>query len=89
VGRISTPDDSSKEEMKSMATKDARTRSVEKDPGRPYRVRLPGFIADEEVGLGDAVKRATSLMAIRPCGGCDKRAEALNQWLTFSGRRFR
>jgi hypothetical protein len=25
----------------------------------PYRVRLPGFISDEQVGLGDAVQRVT------------------------------
>jgi hypothetical protein len=53
----------------------------------PRRVRLPGFITDEEVGLGDAVKRATSTVGIRPCGGCAKRAEALNRWVTFTGPR--
>ncbi len=25
----------------------------------PYRVRLPGFITDEEIGLGDVIKRCT------------------------------
>jgi hypothetical protein len=54
---------------------------------KPYRVRLPGFVSDEEVGLGDVIKRATSTVGIRPCGGCDRRAEALNRWFTFSGRR--
>ena len=25
----------------------------------PHRVRLPGFVSDEEIGLGDAIKRVT------------------------------
>lgn len=52
----------------------------------PHRVRLPGFITDEQIGLGDAVKRATSAVGIRPCGPCTARAERLNGWLVFSGR---
>ena len=52
-----------------------------------HRVRLPGFITDEDIGLGDAVKHATSTVGIRPCGGCVKRAEALNRWITFTGPR--
>jgi len=50
----------------------------------PYRVRLPGFIRDEEIGLGDAVKRVTYAMGVRPCGGCEGRAAALNRWMTFT-----
>lgn len=51
-----------------------------------HQVRLPGFITDEEVGLGDVIKRATSYIGIRPCGGCERRAAALNRWATFTGR---
>ena len=50
----------------------------------PYRVRLPGFITDEEIGLGDVVKRATSYLGIAPCGGCEQRAAALNRWMVFT-----
>jgi hypothetical protein len=50
----------------------------------PFRVRLPGFIKDEEIGLGDAVKRVTYAMGIRPCGGCEQRAAALNRWMVFT-----
>jgi len=50
-----------------------------------YRVRLPGFIAEEEVGLGDLIKRATSAVGIKPCAGCERRAELLNRWVVFSG----
>jgi hypothetical protein len=50
----------------------------------PHRVHLPGFITDEEIGLGDAIKRATSYVGIRPCGGCGRRAAALNRWMVFT-----
>jgi len=51
---------------------------------QPHRVRLPGFLIDEEIGLGDAIKRVTYVMGIKPCGGCEKRATALNRWMHFS-----
>jgi hypothetical protein len=52
-----------------------------------HRVRMPGFVTDEDIGLGDVIKKATSYMGIKPCGGCGRRAAALNQWIVFSGRR--
>ncbi len=55
----------------------------------PHRARLPGFIADEEIGLGDVIKRATTYLGIQPCGGCGRRAEALNRWLVFTNRKSR
>jgi len=57
-----------------------------RDPA-PRRVRLPGFISEEEVGLGEVVKRATAALGIKPCGGCQRRAAALNRWVVFTGRR--
>ncbi len=56
---------------------------------QPYVVRLPGFVSDEQIGLGDAVTRATSALGVKPCGGCGRRAAALNRWLAFSGQRSR
>jgi hypothetical protein len=53
----------------------------------PYHIKLPGFISGEEIGLGDAIKKATSYLALKPCRGCEQRAAALNRWLIFSGRR--
>ena len=50
----------------------------------PYKVRLPGFITGEEVGLGDVVKRVTYGMGIKPCGGCERRAAAMNRWMVFT-----
>jgi hypothetical protein len=52
----------------------------------PHRVRLPGFITDEDIGLGDAIKHVTYTLGIRPCGGCERRAAALNRWFVFTGR---
>lgn len=54
---------------------------------RPYRVRLPGFISEADVGLGDVIKRVTYAFGIKPCGGCEQRASALNNWMVFSSRR--
>jgi len=52
----------------------------------PYRVRLPGFVSDEEIGLGDAIKRATYALGIKPCGGCEQRAATLNRWFVFTSQ---
>jgi hypothetical protein len=54
-----------------------------------HRIRLPGFITEEEVGLGDIIKRATSFVGVKPCGGCARRARALNRWMVFTGWRSR
>jgi len=54
------------------------------DDHQPYKVRLPGFIGDEDIGLGGVIKRATSYFGIKPCGGCEKGAAALNRWLIFT-----
>jgi hypothetical protein len=59
-----------------------------------HHVRLPGFlneslIGHSEIGLGDAIKRATSLVGIRPCDACGRRAEYLNRLVTFSAKRTR
>jgi hypothetical protein len=49
-------------------------------------VRLPGFSADEAVGLGDAIARVTQAIGITPCDGCKRRAAALNHWMVIGGR---
>jgi hypothetical protein len=66
---------------------DKRDRTSDNIAHSPHRVRLPGFIADEEIGLGDMIKRATSYFKVRPCGGCEQRAVSLNRWTVFTGRR--
>jgi hypothetical protein len=53
----------------------------------PRTVRLPGFVSESQVGLGDAIKRATSAIGIKPCGGCNRRAEWLNARVSLTRRR--
>ena len=55
-----------------------------KEEHKPFHVRLPGFLIDEEIGLGDLIKRATYSMGVKPCSGCQKRAEVLNRWVVLS-----
>ena len=56
-------------------------------PERPAVVRLPAFIDDADVGLGDLVKHVTSAAGIKPCQGCNKRAATLNRWVVFRGSK--
>jgi hypothetical protein len=72
-----------------MQEQETKSDQTEKGERQPYRVRLPGFLTEEEVGLGDVIKRATSSVGVKPCGGCERRAAALNRWLVFSGQRRR
>jgi len=65
-----------------MHEEEDKKRDAEKP--QPHRVRLPGFVRDEEIGLGDAVKRMTYAMGVRPCGGCEARAAAMNRWMVFT-----
>jgi hypothetical protein len=51
---------------------------------KPYRIRLPGFLIEQEVGLGDAIKSVTYAMGIKHCGGCEQRSAALNRRIVFS-----
>jgi hypothetical protein len=61
----------------------------ERDPARrPYRVRLPGFVSDDDIGLGDVITKSTSALGIRPCGGCAERAATLNRWVVFGRGSF-
>lgn len=61
-----------------------QSKKEDRSKRQPHRVRLPGFLIDEEIGLGDAIKRATYAMGIKPCGGCEKRMAALNRWMQFT-----
>jgi hypothetical protein len=66
---------------KKTTAKPAKTAALE---SQSHRVRLPGFLIEDEIGLGDAIKRATYAMGIKPCGGCERRAATLNRWMTFT-----
>lgn len=68
------------------------TREPKPGPAPPeqaaqHRVRLPGFLVDHEIGLGDVIKRVTSAVGFAPCGGCEQRAQRLNHWVSFYRRR--
>jgi hypothetical protein len=62
-----------------------RSAHLDQSERQPHRVRLPGFITDEETGVGDLIKRTTSYFGIQACGGCERRATALNRWLVVTG----
>jgi hypothetical protein len=63
--------------------KQAKSEAPKSQPPEPHRVRLPGFLIEDEIGLGDVVKRATYAIGITPCGGCEQRAQTLNRWVRF------
>ena len=65
-----------------MANQDAVSSVDER--GGPARVRLPGFIVEEEIGLGDLIGRVAYSIGVKPCGGCEQRAAALNRLLVLS-----
>jgi len=65
-------------------TSDEVTKPEEQATTELRRVRLPGFLIEKEIGLGDAIKRATTAFGIKPCGGCGRRGAALNRWMTFT-----
>jgi hypothetical protein len=50
------------------------------------QVRLPGFLVEEEIGLGDVIKKATASAGLKPCSGCNKRAAKFNRWVSFRPR---
>jgi hypothetical protein len=71
-----------------VSTQEPDTDRTNREP-QPYRMRLPGFVAGKDIGLGDAIKRITYSVGIRPCGGCERRAAALNRRVVFAGQRSR
>jgi hypothetical protein len=65
-----------------MRNESGAARNGEERPN--HRVRLLGLLREEEIGLGDLVKKATYAIAITPCGGCERRAAALNRSMTLT-----
>jgi hypothetical protein len=39
------------------------------------------------LGLGDAIKRVTTAVGIKPCKGCEKRAKRLNRLFPLGQRK--
>jgi hypothetical protein len=69
-------------------TKNTKRRAPQQDTTEHsrYRVRMPGFLVDDAVGLGDVIKHTASYIGIKPCGGCQRRARTLNRWVAFTRR---
>jgi hypothetical protein len=63
---------------------DANPTAKDETESEPRRVRLPGFIADGEIGLGDVLRRITYAAGIKPCSGCERRSAAMNRWMVFT-----
>jgi hypothetical protein len=63
---------------------DSDGRDTSRATAAPFRVKLPQLLIDEEVGLGDVVVKLTGYVTgAEPCGGCTRRAAALNRWVLF------
>jgi hypothetical protein len=43
-------------------------KTTDKSKSESSPVRLPGFLNEKDIGLGDVIKRATSYVGIKPCG---------------------
>lgn len=59
-----------------------QTWGVELRDGRPVITELLAEV-DAIDGLGDVVAAATKAIGIKPCGGCQRRREALNKLVPF------
>jgi hypothetical protein len=73
------------EEMEVMREKQVVGDKVDRDDRHPYRVTLPGFIVDEDIGLGELVQHVTYAFRIKLCSGCRRRAATLDRWVVFTG----
>jgi hypothetical protein len=49
-----------------MKKKETTINQGEKLEQQPHRVRLPGFLIEEETDLGDVIKKMTYVMGIKP-----------------------
>jgi hypothetical protein len=67
-------------------TEETREASSLEQEQKPHRLRLPAFVTDETIGLGDAIKRVAWTVGINPCRGCERRAAMLNRWFVLAGR---
>jgi hypothetical protein len=57
-------------------------------PGRQARyIRVPGFVAERDVGLGDLIGLATRMAGVAPCRGCAERAARLNRAIVMGPTR--
>lgn len=68
-----------------MTYKIERAGSDERPSPKPLRIRMPGFVRDQDIGLGDVIRQTTYAVGIKSsCGGCETRAASLNRWVVFT-----
>jgi len=67
-----------------MVTQYPNVKEVSNDQRSADRMRLLGFVTDEEIGPGSVVARVSHASGIAPCGCCSRRATALNKWMVFT-----
>ena len=60
------------------------SRKEEEQEREPRRIRLPGFVLDHDIGLGDVIKKGASYLGIKPCRGCEARRARLNRRVVFT-----
>ena len=46
-------------------------------------------VLKKSIGLGDAIKKMTNSVGIKPCEACNKRAQKLNEMIQFSNGKKR
>jgi hypothetical protein len=68
------------------ATEDGSKTDPEGVAQAKYRISVPG-LRSGEAGLGDIVTRTAAMVGATPCGGCYRRAQILNSWVSFTPRR--
>ncbi len=49
-------------------------------------LKVPLPLLRRDIGLGGFVKKGLSAVGVKPCGGCGKRAAALDKAVTFKGK---
>jgi hypothetical protein len=54
-------------------------------PRQPIRIPVPGL--KRTVGLGQGMKYFTSAIGFRACGGCQRRARALDRFVVMTPPR--
>ena len=86
MGFVPGDGENSFQEVKVIKNRKKKTSAHDQHEAKYHRVRLPGFVSDKDIGLGDVIKRATYAIGVKPCGGCERRATTLNRWMVFSGK---
>jgi hypothetical protein len=51
--------------------------------GQKRTVALNYVVQPSDSGLGDVIKRVATSYGLRPCKGCERRAELLNRLVSF------